>query len=88
MSTPYLEFLRAELAPGLMEGLWVSVLVIVPSALLGVLIGLTAGVLRVYGPTPVRKITEAARRLCLKIATSGTMHLDVAVLVAWTNTRD
>ena len=59
MSTPYLEFLRAELAPGLMEGLWTSVLVIVPSALLGVFIGLTAGVLRVYGPKPVRKFTEA-----------------------------
>jgi len=59
VSTPYLEFFRAELAPGLMEGLWTSILVIVPSALLGALIGVSAGVLRVYGPRPVQRITEA-----------------------------
>ncbi len=59
MSTTYLEFLRAELVPGLMEGLWTSIAVIVPSAALGVLIGLFAGVLRVYGPRPVRQFTEA-----------------------------
>lgn len=59
MSTPYLEFLRAELAPGLMEGLWTSLVVIAPSALLGVCIGVAAGVLRVYGPWPVRRATEA-----------------------------
>ena len=59
MSTAYPEFLRAELVPGLMEGLWTSIAVIVPSACLGVLIGLTAGVLRVYGPRPVRRLTEA-----------------------------
>ena len=58
MSTPYFEFLRAELAPGLMEGLWTSVLVIVPSALLGVVIGIAAGVLRVYGPKPVRLLAN------------------------------
>jgi len=59
VSTPYFEFLRAELAPGLLEGLWVSLLVIAPSALLGACIGLAAGVLRVYGPKPVRLLTEA-----------------------------
>ena len=59
MSTTYLEFLRAELVPGLMEGLWTSVVVIVPSAALGVLIGVLAGVLRVYGPRPVQRLTEA-----------------------------
>ena len=58
MSTPYSEFLRADLAPGLLEGLWVSIIVIAPSAFLGALIGLTAGVLRVYGPWPVRKFAE------------------------------
>ncbi|MDR3641832.1 MAG: amino acid ABC transporter permease [Humidesulfovibrio sp.] len=56
---PYFEFLRAELAPGLLDGLWVSLIVIIPSALLGAFIGLTAGVLRVYGPMPVRKLAEA-----------------------------
>ncbi|OIN98354.1 MAG: amino acid ABC transporter permease [Desulfovibrionaceae bacterium CG1_02_65_16] len=55
---PYLEFLRGELGPGLLDGLWVSLVVIAPSALLGGLIGLTAGVLRVYGPRPVRWLTE------------------------------
>jgi len=59
VSTPYFEFLRAELAPGLLDGLWVSLLVIAPSALLGACIGLAAGVLRVYGPKPVRLLTEA-----------------------------
>ena len=58
MSLPYSEFLRAELGPGLLDGLWVSLLVIAPSALFGALIGLTAGVLRVYGPKPVRWFTE------------------------------
>jgi len=59
LSTTYLEFLRAELVPGLMEGLWTSLVVIVPSALLGAVIGITAGVLRVYGPRPVQRLTEA-----------------------------
>ncbi len=59
MSTTYLEFLRAELAPGLMEGLWVSLLIIVPSAVLGLVIGVVVGVLRVYGPRPVRRCAEA-----------------------------
>ena len=59
MSSTYLEFLRGQLVPGLMDGLWTSIAVIVPSAALGVLIGLFAGVLRVYGPGPVRRLTEA-----------------------------
>jgi len=59
LSSTYFEFLRAELVPGLMDGLWTSVVVIVPSALLGALIGVIAGVLRVYGPRPVQRATEA-----------------------------
>jgi polar amino acid transport system permease protein len=58
VSTPYLEFLRADLGPGLLDGLWVSLVVIAPSAFLGALIGLTVGVLRVYGPLPIRKLAE------------------------------
>jgi polar amino acid transport system permease protein len=58
LSSTYFEFLRAELVPGLMDGLWTSIVVIVPSALLGALIGVVAGVLRVYGPRPVRRLTE------------------------------
>jgi len=59
LSSTYFEFLRAELVPGLMDGLWTSVVVIVPSALLGALIGVIAGVLRVYGPRPVQRLAEA-----------------------------
>ena len=59
MSSTYLEFLRAELAPGLMDGLWTSIIVIAPSACLGACIGVLAGVLRVYGPWPVQRLTEA-----------------------------
>ncbi len=55
----YFEFLTTELIPGFKEGLWTSIVVIVPSALLGALIGIVAGVLRVYGPRPVQRITEA-----------------------------
>jgi len=55
----YWVFLNAELLPGLKEGLWASLMVIGPSAVLGALIGVVAGVLRVYGPWPVRRITEA-----------------------------
>lgn len=58
MSTPYLEFLHTELGPGLVGGLWTSLVVIAPSALLGALIGLTVGVLRVYGPKPVRLVAN------------------------------
>ena len=36
----------------------------------------------------VRQIAEAARLLWLKIVSYGTMHLIVAVLVAWAITRD
>jgi polar amino acid transport system permease protein len=59
LSTPYLEFLRTDLAPGLMEGLWTSVIVIVPAAMLGVSIGILAGVLRVYGHPVVRRLVNA-----------------------------
>ena len=58
MSTPYLEFLHAELAPALMDGLWTSVLVIVPSAALGAAIGILAGVLRVYGHPALRRVVN------------------------------
>jgi polar amino acid transport system permease protein len=58
VSTPYLEFLRAELVPALMDGLWTSVLVIVPSATLGAAIGVLAGVLRVYGHPTIRRLVN------------------------------
>jgi len=54
----YFDFLFTELIPGFKEGLWNSLLVIGPAAALGLTIGLVVGVLRVYGPKPVRKIAE------------------------------
>jgi len=53
-----LRFVAAEVLPGLTQGLWMSLALIAPAALLGVLIGVTAGTLRVYGPTWLRKLTD------------------------------
>ncbi len=59
MLDEYFEFLGAELIPGLKEGLWTSLMVIGPAALIGLAIGIVAGVLRVYGPKPVRIVADA-----------------------------
>ncbi|MGE4553105.1 MAG: amino acid ABC transporter permease [Desulfovibrionaceae bacterium] len=53
------EFLAADVLPKLQLGLWVSVELIVPSALLGALFGIMAGVARVYGPRWLRRATDA-----------------------------
>ena len=42
-------FIRMEVLPALFRGLWVSIQLIIPSALCGLLIGITVGALRVYG---------------------------------------
>ena len=42
-------FIRQEVAPALLQGLWVSIQLIVPSAICGLIIGIICGVLRVYG---------------------------------------
>lgn len=47
-------FIRQEVAPALLQGLWVSIQLIVPSAVCGLFIGIVCGVLRVYG-SPVLK---------------------------------
>ena len=42
-------FIRQEVVPAMLRGLWVSIQLIVPSAVFGLAIGVLAGVLRVYG---------------------------------------
>ena len=47
-------FIRQDLLPPLLSGLWVTIELIVPSAVLGLLVGVTVGALRVYG-SPLMK---------------------------------
>ncbi len=47
-------FIQQEVAPALLKGVWVSIQLIVPSAIFGLIIGIICGVLRVYGP-PILK---------------------------------
>lgn len=51
-------FVQNEVMPALMQGLWVSILLIIPSASLGVVLGITAGALRVYGNRPVAMLAS------------------------------
>ncbi|MCG8552361.1 MAG: amino acid ABC transporter permease [Desulfobacterales bacterium] len=52
----FLSFIINQVIPHLNTGFFVSIKLIVPSALLGFLIGVVIGALRVYGPWPVRKL--------------------------------
>ena len=54
----FFPFIIHQVIPGLNTGLWVSIQLIVPSALLGLLIGVVTGTLRVYGPGPVKKLCD------------------------------
>ena len=47
-------YIRSEVAPALLKGFWVSLQLIIPSAILGLIIGILVGVLRVYGRRPIR----------------------------------
>ncbi len=53
------QFLAERVIPGLNQGLWLSVLLIVPSSLLGISMGILVGALRVYGPKWTRTILNA-----------------------------
>jgi len=46
-------YLQNEAAPALLKGFWVSLALIFPSAIFGLVIGVIVGVLRVYGNRPV-----------------------------------
>ncbi|MDR3135585.1 MAG: amino acid ABC transporter permease [Deltaproteobacteria bacterium] len=50
------EFYASTLIPALNQGLWMSVLIIVPSALLGIVIGMMAGAGRAAGPKWRKKV--------------------------------
>ena len=51
-------FLQPDIVSALASGLWVSVQLIIPSALLGIIIGVTVGALRVYGNPLVKTIAN------------------------------
>lgn len=51
-------FLRDEVFPVLMKGLWVSVRLIVPSAAIGLCLGVFIGALRVYGNRPLKVLSD------------------------------
>jgi polar amino acid transport system permease protein len=46
-------YIQTEVAPALLKGFWVSLQLIVPSAICGLAIGIMVGVLRVYGSRPL-----------------------------------
>jgi polar amino acid transport system permease protein len=46
-------YIRTEVYPALLKGFWVSLQLIAPSALCGLVIGIMIGVLRIYGNRPV-----------------------------------
>jgi polar amino acid transport system permease protein len=49
-------FIRQEVSPALLRGLWVSLQLIVPSAVCGVVIGILSGVIRVYGHPILKRL--------------------------------
>jgi polar amino acid transport system permease protein len=46
-------YIQTEVYPALLKGFWVSLALIIPSAIFGLAIGIIVGVLRVYGSRPV-----------------------------------
>ncbi len=54
----FFEFATTRIIPALDAGLWTSILLIIPSSLLGVAIGVTVGTARVYAPRPVVRVLD------------------------------
>lgn len=52
-------FIHQDVLPELFKGLLVSIRLIIPSAIFGLLLGIIIGALRVYGNSPVKKIANA-----------------------------
>jgi polar amino acid transport system permease protein len=52
-------YIQTEVYPALLKGFWVSLQLILPSALCGLVIGILVGVLRVYGSRPVMAAANA-----------------------------
>jgi len=55
----FFAFAVGRIIPALDAGLWTSIALIVPASCLGVLIGVTAGTARVYGPRPLVRAIDA-----------------------------
>lgn len=51
-------FLRNEVAPAMIRGVWMSIRLIVPSAIFGLAIGIITGTLRVYGHAALKSATN------------------------------
>ena len=51
-------FLRNEVAPAMIRGVWMSIRLIVPSAIFGLVIGIITGTLRVYGHAALKSATN------------------------------
>lgn len=51
-------FVVEQVLPGLNLGLWATVRLALPSAVLGVLLGVGVGVVRVYGPRPAQRLAN------------------------------
>ncbi len=49
-------FLRQEVAPELLAGVWMSIKLIIPSAIFGLFIGIVSGTLRVYGHPVLKRL--------------------------------
>ena len=54
----FFSFALDRIIPALDAGLFTSILLIVPAALLGVFIGVTVGAVRVYGPRPLARFCD------------------------------
>lgn len=52
-------YIYRTVMPSLMQGLWVSMLLILPSAVCGLCLGAAAGALRVYGSPPIQILMQA-----------------------------
>lgn len=52
------DFMADQLIPALNRGLWVTLALILPSATLGILLGVIIGSLRTFGPKLIRRITD------------------------------
>ncbi len=51
-------FLRNEVAPAMLRGVWMSIRLIVPSAVFGLAIGILTGTLRVYGHAVLKSVAN------------------------------
>jgi polar amino acid transport system permease protein len=52
-------YIHRAVLPSLMQGLWVSILLILPSAVCGLCLGVVAGTLRVYGSRATKILMQA-----------------------------